>query len=47
MSYMLDTNACIGIINGSPPILRERLIQVSPMEIAISAKVNLLVIMIF
>lgn len=40
MSYMLDTNACIGIINGSPPILRERLIQVSPMEIAISAIVH-------
>ena len=24
MSYLLDTNACIGIINGRPPLLRDR-----------------------
>jgi tRNA(fMet)-specific endonuclease VapC len=34
--YMLDTNACIGIINGDPPSLRERLLQVEPGAIAIS-----------
>jgi tRNA(fMet)-specific endonuclease VapC len=34
--YMLDTNACIGIINGTPPSLRQQLQQVDPDEIAIS-----------
>ncbi|MBF0135764.1 MAG: type II toxin-antitoxin system VapC family toxin [Magnetococcus sp. DMHC-1] len=34
--YMLDTNACIGIINGNPPSLRQHLLQISPNEIAIS-----------
>ncbi|WP_348760010.1 type II toxin-antitoxin system tRNA(fMet)-specific endonuclease VapC [Candidatus Methylocalor cossyra] len=34
--YMLDTNACIGVINGNPPSLRERLLQVSPREVAVS-----------
>ena len=34
--YMLDTNACIGVISGRPPALREQLLQVDPMEVAIS-----------
>ena len=34
--YMLDTNACIGIINDHPPALRQRLLQVEPTEVAIS-----------
>ena len=34
--YMLDTNVCIGIINGSPPALRQRLQQIAPAEVAIS-----------
>ena len=34
--YMLDTNACIGVINGKPPALRQRLQQVAPAEVAIS-----------
>jgi tRNA(fMet)-specific endonuclease VapC len=25
--YLLDTNACIGVINGQPPALRERLLK--------------------
>jgi tRNA(fMet)-specific endonuclease VapC len=36
MQYMLDTNACIGAINGSPAVVRERLLQVSPSDVAIS-----------
>ena len=34
--YMLDTNACIGIVNGRPPALREHLMRFAPREIAIS-----------
>ncbi|HMN30596.1 MAG TPA: type II toxin-antitoxin system VapC family toxin [Caldilineaceae bacterium] len=34
--YMLDTNACIGVINGKPPALRQHLLQVDPTEVAIS-----------
>jgi tRNA(fMet)-specific endonuclease VapC len=34
--YMLDTNACIGVINGKPPALRQRLQQIAPAEVAIS-----------
>lgn len=33
---MLDTNACIGVINGNPPALRSRLLGLSPDEVAIS-----------
>ena len=33
---MLDTNACIGVINDNPPSLRRRLQQFEPAEIAIS-----------
>ena len=33
---MLDTNACIGVINGKPPALRSRLLGLSPDEVAIS-----------
>jgi tRNA(fMet)-specific endonuclease VapC len=33
---MLDTNACIGVINGNPPTLRSRLLGLSPDEVAIS-----------
>jgi tRNA(fMet)-specific endonuclease VapC len=35
-NYMLDTNACIGIINGNPTILRKRLMQCQPEQISIS-----------
>lgn len=34
--YMLDTNACIGVINGSPPSLRARLQKAAPNDVAIS-----------
>jgi len=34
--YMLDTNVCIGVINGNPPSLRERLMHISRAEVAIS-----------
>lgn len=34
--YLLDTNACIGAINGRPPVLRQRLLQLAPSEVAIS-----------
>ena len=34
--YMLDTNACIGVINDNPPSLRRRLQQFEPTEVAIS-----------
>ncbi len=36
MLYMLDTNACIGIINNKPAALRERLFQVAVEQVAIS-----------
>lgn len=38
--YMLDTNACIGVINGNPPALRTRLLQQDPGEVAISQIVH-------
>lgn len=38
--YMLDTNACIGVINQRPPALRARLLQVDPAEVAISQIVH-------
>lgn len=38
--YMLDTNACIGVINERPPALRARLLQVDPAEVAISQIVH-------
>jgi hypothetical protein len=38
--YMLDTNACIGVINNRPAILRDRLVQVAPPEVAISQIVH-------
>jgi len=34
--YMLDTNACIGVINGAPLSLRERLLQLDPTAVGIS-----------
>jgi tRNA(fMet)-specific endonuclease VapC len=34
--YLLDTNACIGIIKGKPAIVRQRLLDLSPEEVAIS-----------
>ena len=34
--YMLDTNACIGVINDNPLTLRRRLQQFEPTEVAIS-----------
>jgi tRNA(fMet)-specific endonuclease VapC len=33
---MLDTNACIGVINGKPQALRSRLLGVPPGEVAVS-----------
>ena len=38
---MLDTNACIGVINDNPPSLRRLLQQFEPAEIAISEIVGL------
>ena len=38
--YMLDTNACIGVINDRPAALRARLLQVDPAEVAISQIVH-------
>lgn len=32
--YLLDTNACIGIIRGIPPLLRQRLLEITPGKIA-------------
>ncbi|MBN1402006.1 MAG: type II toxin-antitoxin system VapC family toxin [Anaerolineae bacterium] len=40
MRSMLDTNACIGVINGQPPDLRRRLLQLEPAEVAISQIVH-------
>lgn len=34
--YMLDTNACIGVINGNPPGLRSRLLGIPPAAVAVS-----------
>ena len=34
--YMLDTNACIGIINDRSAAFRERLLQMDPEKVAIS-----------
>jgi len=34
--FMLDTNACIGVINGKPASLRERLLEVPAVGVAIS-----------
>ena len=34
--WMLDTNACIAVINQNPLRVRQRLLQVSPTEVAIS-----------
>ena len=36
MLYMLDTNACIGIINNKPTALRQKLFQVAVEQVAIS-----------
>ena len=36
MLYMLDTNACIGIIKNNPPSLRQRLTQLEVSQVAIS-----------
>lgn len=38
--YMLDTNACIGIINGKPSSLRRRLLGVDPADVSISQIVH-------
>lgn len=37
MLYMLDTNACIGIIKNNPPVLRQRLFQLDVTQVAISS----------
>lgn len=36
MIYMLDSNACIGIINENPVVVRKRMLQVNPENIFIS-----------
>ena len=36
MLYMLDTNACIGIINNKPITLRQKLLQIAVEDVAIS-----------
>lgn len=36
MLYMLDTNACIGLIKNNPPSLRQRLMQLEVSKVAIS-----------
>lgn len=36
MLYMLDTNACIGIINNKPTPLRQKLLQIAVEDVAIS-----------
>lgn len=38
--WMLDTNACIAVINQNPPQVRQRLLLTAPDEIAISAIVR-------
>ena len=38
--YLLDTNACIRAINGHPPCVRERLLEVDPTEAAISQVIH-------
>ena len=40
MKYLLDTNICIGIINGKEPILREKLKALSKSEVVISSVVK-------
>lgn len=40
MHYMLDTNACIGIINGKPVSLRKHLMQCQPEQVSISPIVH-------
>jgi tRNA(fMet)-specific endonuclease VapC len=34
--WMLDTNACIAIINQNPPQVRQRLLRIAPTDVAIS-----------
>ena len=36
MLYILDTNACIGIINNKPITLRQKLLQIAVEDVAIS-----------
>jgi tRNA(fMet)-specific endonuclease VapC len=38
--YMLDTNACISVVNDRPPEVRQRLLQSEPTEVAISQIVH-------
>ena len=39
MRYLLDTNACIALLNDTSPPLRERLRRLSPAEIGLPAPV--------
>ena len=34
--WLLDTNTCIAVINQNPPRVRQRLLQIAPIEVAIS-----------
>jgi tRNA(fMet)-specific endonuclease VapC len=36
MIYLLDTNACIGVINKKPEVVRERMLRIDPENIFIS-----------
>lgn len=36
MLYMLDTNACIGVINGKPASLRQQTMQCNPADLGVS-----------
>ena len=38
--YLLDTNACIAVINDNPLSVRKRLLQTDPLEVAISQIVH-------
>ncbi|MGK5085229.1 type II toxin-antitoxin system VapC family toxin [Bdellovibrionota bacterium FG-1] len=40
MKYLLDTNICIGIINGKEPKLREKLISLSKGDVVICSVVK-------
>ena len=40
IGYMLDTNACISVINDNPASVRRRLLQLDPTQIAISQIVH-------
>ena len=40
MRYLLDTNACIALLNGSPPLLVDRVRRHAPSEFGLPAPVS-------